>query len=300
MSSELAIEGQNRGFSQRVRSERLPATHIHGDFLYEVIGVNRRNAWYLRHLAKPFEDKLGYDAFRSPDEVRHNIRPGGEVTLVKPAKGRDFGKIIALATREMRHKVLVTGVVVVNEEYRRKGIAGHLAEDAILRNKPKAATGRTRRWEVFRTYEGLEYQGERYIPAITPIDTDGRLPEEVRNQLVFVLTPQELKGLDLETGLYPDGTYPQITDLRNFPSPRNNPAGARIFNAMKEMGIDPARGNGLRYWAELNQDVLEQASSAYNPIRVVIFPGSSLRDRLVAAIFDLPLVHLLQPALKRL
>lgn len=283
-------------------SQRFPKIHIHEGLVYETGKVTRRNLWYYRHIGVPFEDKLGFDVFRSPDEVRHNIRPGGEVTLVKPARGKDSGKNIAIATREMRQGILVTGVVVVNEEYRRKGIARHLAEDVILRHKPKAATSRTRVWQVIRTYEGLEYQGERLSKVISPIDTGGRLTQEAKDQLVTVLTAKEREELDLETGLYPDDTYPRITrtaDLRNFAPSRNNLEGTRIFNAMREMGIDPARGNGLRYWIEFDQDVLEKASAAYNPREVVILPAPSRFKKIIAAIFDLPIINFIQPSFKK-
>lgn len=280
---ESAIRREDLGFSQRTRFEEFPASHIHGGFVYRRFKVNIRNNYLLRLKAKPFEDQLGYDVFRSPDEVRHNIRKGGEVTFVMPARGRAAGEEIAVATREMRQGVLVTGVVVVNEQYRKTGIATHLAEDAVLRHKPIAVTGRTRRWEVQRTYESLEYQGNRVIPVISPVDTGGRLLEEAQRQLVIVLTPKEREGLDLETGLYPEGTYPRIIDLKSFPLPRNNPEGARIVNVLKEMGIDPKNGRGFRYYGETDQDVLNSASATYNPKEVVILP-TPLIDRLIAAL----------------
>lgn len=294
--AELASERQNARPLQGVYSERFPATHIHGDFIYRRFRVNRRNSYLLRLKAKPFEDQLGYDAFRSPDEVRHNIREGGEVTFVMPARGKDMGKEIAIATREMRGGILVTGVVVVNEQYQKKGIATHLAEDAVLRHKPIVITGRTRRWEVQRTYESLEYQGERLIPVISPVDTGGTLPEEAQRQLVIVLTPKEREKLDLGTGLYPEGTYPRIIDLRNFPLPRNNPEGARIVNVLREMGIDPKNGRGFRYFGETDQDVLGLASAVYHPARVVILSNQSVLDRLIAVLSGIVLVP---PAFKK-
>lgn len=299
MSSELAIEGQNRGFSQRVRSEAFPANHIHGDFIYRRIRVNRRNSLLVRLKAIPFENQMGYDALRTPNEVRHNIREGGEVTFVMPARGKDMGKEIAIATREMRRGVLVTGVVVVNEDYRRKGIATHLAEDAVLRLKPVAVTGRTRDWRVYRTYERLEYQGERVLPIIAPIDTDRRLPEEARRRLVVVLTSEERKKLNLERGLYPEGTYPRLIDKKKFPIPRNDPAGFRIYSILKEMGIDPSnpedRGRGTRYDALTEQEVVDSASAKYNPKEVVILPTPFI-DRLIAALSGIVFIP---PSFKR-
>lgn len=294
--AEIISEGQNARPLQRGHSERFPATYIHGEFVYRRFKVSRRNSYLLRLKAKPFEDQLGYDVFRSPDEVRHNIREGGEVTFVMPARGRAAGKEIAVATREMRQGVLVTGVVVVNEQYRKTGIATYLAEDAVLRHKPIAVTGRTRRWEVQRTYESLEYQGNRVIPVISPVDTGGRLLEEAQRQLVIVLTPKEREGLDLETGLYPEGTYPRIIDLKSFPLPRNNPEGARIVDVLKEMGIDPKNGRGFRYYGETDQNVLNSASAAYHPTEVVILPNQSALDRLIAVLSGIVFIP---PAFKR-
>lgn len=296
---ESAFERQNLRSAKAVPAEGFPATHIYGDFIYERFRVNHRNLWYLRHKAKPFEDELGFDAFRSPDEVRHNIRLGGEIIFVMPARGIDKGKDIAVAARETRDGVLVTGVVVVHKNYQRKGIGKHLAEDAILRLKPRAATGRTRRWEVPRIYEGLEYRGERLVGAISPIDTNGRLSQEAQEKLPVILEKEERRKLNLEKGLYADDTYPRLlgADAKDSRPPRNNPAGARIFDAMKDLGIDPARGNGLRYWLEINHDVLERASAAYNPREVVFIPTRSLLTRIKAAIFGLPLLARMQPSL---
>lgn len=297
MSSELAIERQNGGTGQRAQPEVFSPIHKHGDFVYERIKINRRNVWLVRFKAVPFEHQLGYEeVFRRPDEVRHNIRPGVEVTSVKPVRGKDAGKEIAIATREMRRGVLVTGMVVVNEEYRKKGIATHLAEDAIFRLQPRAVTGRARRWEVPRTYERVEYQGERVVPVVSPIDTGGRLPGEAQRQLVIVLTPKEREGLDLEKGLYSPGIFPIITDLRSFTPPRNNPEGTRIFNVLNEMGVYPARA--FRYWGLTDQDVLKRAKATYRPTEVVIMPRSrSLLDRLIAALSGIVFAP---PALKRL
>lgn len=278
--AELVSERQNARPLQGVHSERFPATHIHGDFIYNRFRVNYKNRWLLMRKAIPFEEQLGYDAFRSPDEVRHNIRRGGEVIFVMPARGKDMGKEIAVATREMRQGILVTGVVVVNEQYRRKGIATHLAEDAVLRHKPIAVTGRTRRWEVYRIYESLEYQGERLIPVISPVDTGGRLLEEAQRQLVVVLAPEERKKLDLEKGLYEHGTYPKIKDLRVLAPPRNNPVAVRIFDFLEKQDISD---RGTRYFGPTDQQFLNPASAAYNPKEVVILSISPI-DRLIAVL----------------
>lgn len=278
--AELASERQNARPLQGMHSEAFPATYIHGDFIYRRFKVNRKNSWLLRRKVKPFEDQLGYDEFISPREVIHNIRLGGEVTFVMPIKGRDVGKEIGVATREMREGVLVTGVVVVNKDYRKKDIGTHLAEDAVLRLKPIAVTGRTRRWEVYRIYESLEYQGERIIPVISPVDTDGRLPEEAQRQLVVVLAPEERRQLDLEKGLYEHGTYPKIRDLKVLAPPRNNPEAVRIFDFLEKQGISD---RGTRYFGPTDQQVLNPASAAYNPKEVVILSISAI-DRLIAAL----------------
>lgn len=305
---ESALEIQSAGSLQGVRYERFPTNHIHGDFIYERFRVNRRNYWYLRYKTKPFEDELGYDEFRAPGEVIHNIQPGGEVIFVKPVRGRDIGKEIAVATQELRVGVLVTGVKIVRREYQGKGIGTHLAEDAILRHKPTAATGKTRNWRVIRAYEQLEYQGQRLIERIPPIDTEHevsgtakkvhKLSDEAKEVLKVVLFPKELEGLDLETGLYPADTYPRIADFRDFRVPRN-PHGVRIYNAMREVGINPAIGNGLRYYAEVNQEVLERASAAYHPREVVVFPEKSLPRRIFAAIMGMSILVIPGPSFKK-
>lgn len=285
---ESIFDGKRPGFVRVVRSERFPATHINGDFIYDRYKINRRNVWYFRYKAKNFEDQVHHDEFKSPDEVRHNIRPGVEVILVKPVRGRDIGKDIAIATREMREDVLVTGIVVVDEKYQQKGIGTHLAEDAILRYKPKAGTGRTRKWQVLRTYERLEYLGESIVKKISPTDTNGKLVPEAKERIPSILTPKEYKGLDLETGLYPDGTYPRLAaDVKDFRPPKNDPEGLRLFQAVKDLGIDPVKGNGFRYWLEINEEVLEKASAAYNPREVVILPVRSLRDKIIDSILGL-------------
>ncbi|MDP3948216.1 MAG: GNAT family N-acetyltransferase [bacterium] len=297
---ESAAGRQKARSAPRVRSEKFPAVHICGNYLYERFKVEQRNLWYLRRLAKPFEDELGYDAFRSPDEVRHNIRLGGEVIFVMPAGGLDVGRKIAVATREMRGEILVTGAVVVHKDYRRRGIATHLAEDAILRYQPIGATGRTRRWEVLRTYEALEDQGEKLVNVISPIDTYGKLSKEAQDKLPVILEPKERDHqFDPETGLYPDDALPRLlgADARGFRPPKNNPEGTRIANALKDLGVLPEKGNAVRYWIEFNQDVLKKASDAYRPIQVVVFPAGTRPNRLIAAIFGLPLFAFIQPSL---
>lgn len=296
---ESAAERQKARLAPRVRSEKFPAVHICGNFIYERIKVDKKNLWYLRHLAKPFEDELGYDAFRSPDEVRHNIRLGGEVIFVMPAGGLDAGRKIAVATREMREEILVTGAVVVHKDYRRRGIATHLAEDAILRHQPKGATGRTRRWEVLRTYEALEDEGKRLVQVISPIDTNGKLSQEAQDKLPMILEPKERDQFDPETGLYPDDSLPRLlgADARDFRPPKNNPAGTRIAIALKDLGVLPEKGNAVRYWIEFNQDVLEKASAAYHPIQVLVLPARSRPNRLIAAILGLPLFARMQTSL---
>lgn len=299
---ESAFERQNLKSVEAVRSEGFPATHIYGDFIYERFKVNRRNVWYLRHRAKPFEDELGYDAFRSPDEVRHNIRPGGEVVFVKPVRGKYAGEEIAVATRETRRGVLVTGAVVVKEGYRKKGIGTHLAEDAILRHKPISATGRTRRWEVLRTYEKLEYQGRRLLKTTSPIDTGGRLSQEAQNKLPIILELKELEQFDLETGLYSNDTLPRLlgTDTKDFrPPPKNDLEGTRVYNALREHGVRPELGNAVRYWDEFDQDILEKASAAYNPREVIVFPTKPLISRIIASILGLSFFTRIQPSFKK-
>lgn len=296
---ESAFEGQRGRSVPRMRSEGFPAIHIHGNFLYERFDITRRNVWYLRHKAKPFEDKLGYDEFKSPDEVRHNIRSGGEVVFVRPTKGRDEGKDIAIATREMRQDILVTGAVVVNEEYQKKGIGTHLAEDAILRHKPEAATGRARKWQVLRTYEALEYLGERLVTVISSIDTGGKLNQGAQEKLPNILEPEERKQFDPETGLYRDDTLPRLlgADAKDLLPPRNNPEGARIANALKNLGVLPELGNAARYWIEFDQDVLKKVSAAYHPIQGILVPRGSRPNRLIAAIFGLPIFASMQSSL---
>ncbi|GEM_PF-5759744 len=296
---ESAFESQRVGRVPAARSKRFPAIHINGDFIYERFDITRRNYWYLRHKAKPFEDKLGYDEFKSPDEVRHNIRPGGEVVFVKPIKGRDTGKDIAIATREMRQDILVTGAVVVNEEYQKKGIGTHLAEDAILRHKPKGTTGRARKWQVLRTYEKLTFQGKRLIKEISPIDTDSKLSQVAKEKLSNILEPEERKQFDLETGLYRDDTLPRLlgAEARALRPPKSDSEGTRIAIALKDLGVSPEKGNAARYWNEIDQDVLEEASAAYNPIQVVVLPAGSRHNRIIAAIFGLPLFASMQSSL---
>lgn len=304
---ESALERQNVGSLQRVRSEGFPKIHRYGEFVYERYDVNRRNLRILRGRAirflksgaSPFEDQLGYDEFRSPDEVRHNIRPGGEVVFVRPIMiGQVPRNDIAVVTQELRNGILITGAKVVKREFRGKGIGKHLAWDAILRLNPEAATGRTRNHVVLGTYANLVFEEERIISAISPIETDGKYTEYAKRDLGIILEPEEKKTLDFKNGLYPPDTYPRITDLRGFRRPRSNPELAKIYDAMRDIGVDPKLGNALRYYAPINQDVLERARAAYHPIEVMFLPDT-LSRRLMAAIFGMSIFATLLPPFKK-
>lgn len=280
-----------------------PVTYIHDGFIYEVIQVNKRNVWLIRHELIPFEAELGYDYFRGPYELRHNVQPGKEVIIVKPVEGRDIGKPVAAVTQEMREGTLVIGAKVVKERYRNQGIGSYLAEDAVLRHKPKDITGRTRKGAVIRIYEKLEFEGARIVDEISPIDTGGQLSEHARQVFEAALHHSELRTLDLTTGLYPPGTYPKVVDIREFRPPRNNPEAQRIYSIMRGMGIDPYIGNGFRYDGKVNQEVLEAAAAAYKPREVVVLGTLARpRQRLIASLLGLPQVFIqgaLTPAFKK-
>lgn len=258
---------------------RFPTSYEYLGFAYEVQKVTRKNRGSLRFRVLPFEGELGYDSFRTHDEVRHNIQEGREVIFARTLgrRPRDVGVV----TQEVKRveidgeakRIGVIGVKAILPNYQGRGIGTHLAEDLIYRHRPHAITGRTRSWRVIRVYEDTGLIG-----PILPID--GVPTQEMQDVLPQVLNKAALKRLELTTGRY-DGShgdiYPKADRRFLVPDPSNKGA-KRIYDKIigPEIGANPEDGDGIRYYAKVDQEAVDFAIRSYNPREVVATSTRSL------------------------
>lgn len=239
---------------QRKPSRRFPIVHIHKGIVYEAYRVTPNNRNALRDRVLPFECEFGYpNSFLIHEKVVHYTPDGGEVVFAK-TQGR-LPKDVGVVTQEIRRvsiegqpvRVLSVGIRVVLPGYQRHGIGTHLAEDGIIRHKPDALTGQTRVWRIFNMY-----QETGLINSISPID--GPITSGMQDVLRGVLDRSVVLETDLRTGLCL-GIYPPGESKRFIP-PSNNQKGLANYNRMKEIGADPTQGDGIRYYAVVDQEAV--------------------------------------------
>ena len=257
MAAVELVRSQNSDRSPRIPARRYPLTHIHDGFVYEVYRVTSENKFALRMRALTFEKAFGYtDPFLTHDKVRSYTKEGGEVIFVK-TRGH-HAKDIAIVTQDVRKvtvndqtmTILNPGIRVVFPEYQKHGIATHLAEEAIKRHRPYFVVGKTRTWRIPRMYEDT-----RLIKSIHPID--GLFTSGMQEVLRLTLDRSTLLSTDLRTGVCL-GIYPPEESSRFIP-PSTNARGVAIDRRIRELGVQPERGDGIVYCAVINQEAVEVA-----------------------------------------
>lgn len=278
----VGIADITRYRGQKAVTDRYFLLQRHGaydEFEFETTRVTERNKWDLRHRAVRFEELLDYDSFRTHDEVRHNIRPRGEVVIVRTADR--YPKDVAILAQEIREGMVggrvvrcaAIGAKVVAEEFQGYGIGTQLTIDTIVRYAQMGRsidfiTGRTRKWEVIRTQ-----QKTGLVRAISPIEAP--MTPEAQQELQAVLHPAELKDLDLRTGVYAN-VYPSARP-ESFTPRKDNEAAMRIYNRLLELGVEPGGVNGIRYHTKIDQEALDailaRIDAGYGSLEVVKTPA---------------------------
>ena len=245
---------------------KFPITHAHNGFAFETHRVMRTNMWELRHRAYPFEQILGYDAFRTPDEIRHHIqpRPGRLVEVVFARTIRSNPKDVGVVTQEIvdvivaeqNRRILSIGVKAILPELQNHNIGTLLLEDALLEHDEiDAVTGKSRNPRVFRYLEK-----SLLIKIIHGFEED--FTPEVVEALSQALDTTAFKQItDLRRGLCV-GIYPPA-DSRLFIAPKNNEVAERIVDKLRERGVEPGGTNGIRYFAEVDKEAVKAAQSDY-------------------------------------
>lgn len=288
------IEGP-RGNADEVPVRRFPITHVHNGFAFETHKVTRANMWELRHRAFPFEQILGYDVFRTPDEIRHHIqpRPGRLVEVVFARTIRLHSKDVGVVTQELvdvsvaeqKRRVLSIGVKAVSPEFQNRDIGTLLLEDTLLEHDGiDVVTGKSRNPRVFRYLEKTPL-----IKRIFGFDED--FTDEVVETLALALDKTAFKQItDLRRGLC-IGIYPPA-DSRLFIASKNNEVAERIVAKLRERGVEPGGVNGLRYFAEVDKEAVEAAKSSYVMTETLgsvtsRYPLESL-GKILAGLFKLP------------
>lgn len=241
----------------------LPAEYKH-----EVIQVTEERKWGLMARVRPLHEKLGFEPSRTEKEVYYNLRAGTEVSMIEkvgatPKEIEDVAFVaqnivddLDIKGREMR--ILSIAAKVVAPEYQRHQFGTFLAQEAILRHKPNAVTGRTQNPNALRAYEktGL-------LEELFPID---RLyPDSIQIALAVVYgrlsymldrNVYEDDSVNLRTGLC-KGVYPGGAG-RFFIAEELSPAAKRIYDRMKEIAVEFENGDGIRYWALVDIKRLSQ------------------------------------------
>lgn len=243
------------GSSGIVSSDKFPIIATQGDYIYERHRVTNGNMWRLRRRALPFEEIMRYGSFRTPTEIVNNIQPGKEVVFARTKGlsilGRQIipSKDVGVVTQQVKKvvidgqpiTVLSIGVKAIERGYRRRGIGKQLAKDAIEKYRPAVVTGQTRNEYVTNVYKATGF-----VLEITPLDRSYN--EKDREVLRGVLSKKVLARVDLETGLLHEDTYPPAEESQFSQNIR-----------LRSLGVDPKKGNGVRYLAWLNQEIDEAA-----------------------------------------
>lgn len=269
--------------SRVIGSNKFPVVSTHGDYIYERHRVTSGNMWRLRRRALPFEEIMRYGPFRTPTEIINNIQPGKEVVFARTKGlsilGRQIipSKDVGVVTQQVKKvevdgqpiTVLSIGVKAIELKYRRRGIARQFAIDAIKQYRPDVVTGQTRNEYVTDVYETTGF-----VLEITPLDRsyNGKDREVLRG----ALSKKVLARVDLETGLLHDGTYPPAEESQFSQNIRLRP-----------LGVDPKKGNGVRYLAWLNQEIDETAIAKDKTAQIPVSVGSrpfleAIAERLAA------------------
>lgn len=270
----LTENESNGGSVVDFHSGKEPNIHFYNGLAYERQKVIKGNKLGLRLEALRFVDTLGYNPIRSRAEVLHNVRLGCDVVIVREVNPNGYpGNAIGVATEELRKRVLdgeeirvlFRSATVIDRKYQKRGIAKHVAVDSLMTHRPHFVTGKIRTWRIPRVWEEVKDEDEqsehaKLVGAIHPIDGVNPKAEEIFEQM---LTKGERRHFDLKTSVYNDAPHAQ--DPTIYLPPYDNPNDRRIYDAMIAAGADPANGKGLRYLAEVNQEVLEMAALNYHP-----------------------------------
>lgn len=261
-AAELLVP-TDRDNKQRIPSRRDPISASFDGFTYEVHRVTRENIWGLRHRVLPFEKEFGYaNSFATHDKVKHYVQEGGEVEFARTLRNpQDVGvttqRLVKPIVDGQTVRALAVGIRVVLPDFQKHHIATNLAVEAIIRLRPYVVTGQTRTWRIIRMY-----QDTGLISSILPID--GPMTPDIQGVLGQVLEEildkRTLRATDLTTGLCV-GIYPPGESER-FMRPSTNQRGQKIYDRMMNLGADPRKGNGIRYYAVVDQEaVLERIAS---------------------------------------
>ncbi len=243
------------GSSKVISSDKFPIIATHGDYIYERHRVTSGNMWRLRRRALPFEELMCYGPFRTPAEIINNIQPGKEVVFARTkgllVLGRQIipSKDVGVVTQQVKEvvidgqpiTVLSIGVKAIDRQYRRRGISKQFAIDAIVKYRPDVVTGQTRNEYVTDTYEATGFVLEN-----SPLDRPYN--EKDRKVLQGALSKKVLARVDLETGLLHEGAYPSAEESQFSQNIK-----------LRALGVDPKKGNGVRYLAWLNQETVATA-----------------------------------------
>ncbi|MDD5415678.1 MAG: hypothetical protein PHE48_01590 [Candidatus Daviesbacteria bacterium] len=268
-----------------------PVTRIHNGIFYETHRVTPNNMWALRFRALPFEKQLGYDSFRTHDEIRHHIQPRpGRLVEVEFARIRYKGEMvdIGVVTQEIadisvdgqKKRGLSIGVKVVDPKFENRDIGTQLLIDALLEHDGiDFVTGRSRNGRVYRYLE-KSFLIEKTFPL------DGEFTPEIVEALRQILDITNFKQIaDLRIGLCV-GIYP-LADSALFIAPKNNPAAERIVNRLTELGVEPGGLNGLRYYAVVDKEAVMTARDKYAGNEILestprLSSLGTLRDKIVS------------------
>ena len=273
---------KSEGDSRRAFARVNPVIYKVDGFAYETHKVTQENYRSLRRRFLPFEYVFDYeDSFFIHEKAVHNIRRGGEVIFARTL-GR-HPKDVGAVTQDVRIalidgqeiKLLNIGVRSVLPEFQGRGIGAELGKVGMIIHIPDIVTGMSRTWRIFRAYEKTGF-----IKETRPIG--GPLTSIDQQAFDQKLRPSEREKLDLRTGVYKD-ILPHA-GIRRFIPPPNNIRGNEIYRKMKELGVNPAEGDAIRYAAEVDKEALLAAIAAGYGRDAEIPPSTGL----ISAIKSLP------------
>lgn len=272
MISEFFAEMGNDTSSlsfQRAALPIPPKVHVHGHYAYETWQVTRSNMEKLRERAFKFEKLLGYDKFRTPEEVKHHIQPRPH-RVVQVVFARTTGRnpidvgavvqeIVDVNVAGEQKRVLSIDVRSVRKEFEGYNIGTRLTVDTLLENEGiDFITGQSRNGRVFRILEKMKEAGlvkkiGGYEEPLTPEDFP-----VLKQSLDKTHYKQVAKvGTGLLLCVYP------LRDSKDFEAPSNNQDAVRVEERLKALQVPPGGVNGLRYLTFVDQATIQELLPAY-------------------------------------
>ncbi len=256
----------DKGYSPGMSFLKPIAINIHDDIAYETYRVPRDpiKLHELRLRAHRFEGYVGYDVLDASDQIRRNVQPGKRGRQVEAKFVRTIGvnakdvgvviqAIVDVSVGGQKKRGLDIGVKAIDPGFRNRDIGTYLLIYALLEHEGiNFVTGQSRNGRVFAYLEkvrdlGLIGKIRGYEEPLTDKDLD--VLEQTLSKTKFNKVNQLRTGLCL--GIYPEA------DSKLFLAPEKDENAKRIVDNLEKLGVKPGGRNGIRYFADVNQEAVE-------------------------------------------